>query len=147
MATQELDTSKVQAFAQQMMGALNGAHVSLMLSVGYHTGLIDTLALMEPSTSTQIAERAGLNERYVREWLGAMVTGRIVSYDPAAETYVLPAEHAALTTRAAGPNNLAVLASFVPQLASVEDGIIRASSRAEACPTPPSHSFSARWRR
>jgi SAM-dependent methyltransferase len=121
-----LDTTRIQAFAQQMIDFLNGAHVSLMTSIGYHTGLIDTMAAMEPATSAGIAERAGLNERYVREWLGAMVTGRIVEYDPARRTYSLPAEHAAVITRAAGPKNLAVLATFVPQLASVEEHIIRA---------------------
>ena len=126
MTTQQLDETRVQAFAQQMIGVLNGAHISLMTSIGYHTGLIDTMAAMEPSTSHAIAERARLNERYVREWLGAMVTGRIVDYDPAYRTYSLPAEHAAVLTRAAGPNNLAVFMSFVPQLASVEDRIIRA---------------------
>ncbi|MGQ0593995.1 MAG: hypothetical protein ACT4QB_15525 [Gammaproteobacteria bacterium] len=31
----------------------------------------------------RIANGAGLNERYVREWLGAVVTGRLVDYDPA----------------------------------------------------------------
>ena len=40
------------------------------------------MAELPPSTSEEIAKQAGLNERYVREWLGAMVTGRIVNYDP-----------------------------------------------------------------
>jgi hypothetical protein len=29
----------------------------------------------------QAEDSTGLNERYVREWLGAMVTGGIVEYD------------------------------------------------------------------
>jgi SAM-dependent methyltransferase len=121
-----LDKEKIDAFAGQMIGYLNGGSVALMTSIGYHTGLIDTLAAMQPSTSTQIAERAGLNERYVREWLGSMVTGRIVDFEPTNRTYWLPPEHAAVITRAAGPQNLAVFAAFLPQLAQVENGIIRA---------------------
>jgi SAM-dependent methyltransferase len=121
-----LDKAKLEAFAGQMVGYLNGGSVAMMTSIGYHTGLIDALAEMQPSTSTQIAERAGLNERYVREWLGTMVTGRVVDYDPTDRTYWLPPEHAAVITRAAGPQNLAVFAAFLPQLAQVEDGIIRA---------------------
>jgi hypothetical protein len=132
--TQELDKAKVEAFAGQMIGFLNGGNVTLMTSIGYHTGLIDTLAAMEPSTSAQIAERAGLDERYVREWLGSMVTARVVDYEPANRTYRLPPEHAAVITRAAGPNNLAVFAAFVPQLAQVEDGIIRAFKQGGGVP-------------
>jgi SAM-dependent methyltransferase len=56
--------------------------------------------------------RAGLKERYVREWLGAMVTGRIIEYDPATRRYWLPREHAASLTRAAGPDNLAALSQI-----------------------------------
>jgi 2-polyprenyl-3-methyl-5-hydroxy-6-metoxy-1,4-benzoquinol methylase len=58
------------------------------------------------------------------EWLGAMVTGRIVEYDPATQTYQLPPEHAASLTRAAGPYNLAVTAQFLPVIAAVEDRIV-----------------------
>ena len=54
------------------------------------------------STSQEIAARAGLNERYVREWLGAMVTSGVVDVDPQSLRYQLPPEHAAYLTRAAG---------------------------------------------
>ena len=134
MTTQALDKAKVDAFAGQMIGYLNGGNVALMTSIGYHTGLIDALADMQPSTSAQIAERAGLNERYVREWLGTMVTGRVVDYNPTHRTYWLPPEHAAVITRAAGPQNLAVFAAFLPQLAQVEDGIIRAFQQGGGVP-------------
>jgi DNA-binding IclR family transcriptional regulator len=57
------------------------------------------IAELGPATGEAIAERAGLNERYVREWLGAMVTGEVVEYDAAERRYHLPAEHAASLTR------------------------------------------------
>ena len=82
MTTQELDKAKVEAFAGQMIGFLNGAQLALMTSVGYRTGLIDSLAGMPPATSAEIARHANLNERYVREWLGAMVCGGVVTYNP-----------------------------------------------------------------
>jgi 2-polyprenyl-3-methyl-5-hydroxy-6-metoxy-1,4-benzoquinol methylase len=82
------------------------------------------MADMPPATGAAIAEAAGLNERYVREWLGAMVTGGIVEYDPNAKTYVLPAEHAIMLTRAAGPDNMAAHTQTIPNLASVEAGIV-----------------------
>ena len=78
-----LDTTRTKAFAEQTLGMVNGGFLSLMLSVGHRTGLFDTLATLPPSSSAQIADAAGLNKRYVREWLGAMVTSRIMEYDPA----------------------------------------------------------------
>src|SRR5436190_15803675 len=104
MAAQALDQEKAQAFAGKMMQTLNDGFLGLLISVGHRTGLFDAMGGLPPATSQQIADAAGLNERYVREWLGGMVVGRIVEYDPAAATYHLPPEHAAFLTRAAGMN-------------------------------------------
>ncbi len=60
----------------------------------------------------------------MREWLGAMTTGRIVELDPTSERYALPAEHAAWLTRRASPDNLAVMAQYLGILGSVEDDVI-----------------------
>ncbi|MBI2912441.1 MAG: class I SAM-dependent methyltransferase [Chloroflexi bacterium] len=120
----ELDRAKAEAFAGQMIGALNGACLTLMTSIGHQTGLFDIMAGLPPATSHQIAAAAGLNERYVREWLAAMVTGHIVEYDPASGAYRLPAEHAVSLTRAAGPDNLAPLAQFIPLFGNVEEQIV-----------------------
>jgi DNA-binding IclR family transcriptional regulator len=59
---------------------------------------------MPAARSEAIAARCGLNERYVREWLGAMVSSGVVDYDPRDGTYALPPEHAAFLTRAATPS-------------------------------------------
>jgi hypothetical protein len=58
-----LDTTRTQAFAEQALGIVNGGFLSLMLSVGHRTGLLDTLATLDPATSDRIAAAAGLNER------------------------------------------------------------------------------------
>ena len=124
MADQLFDQSRSEAFAGRMMDVLNGAAVTLMTSVGHQVGLFDTMAGLRPATSQQIGEAAGLNERYVREWLGAMLTGGVVDYDPADGTYALPAEHAAWLTRAAGTDNLALQTQYIPLLAQVEQPLI-----------------------
>lgn len=65
-------TTQALAFAERVTEALDAASLALLLSLGHQSGLFDALAtLPEPATSTQIATRTGLNERYVREWLGA----------------------------------------------------------------------------
>lgn len=124
MVNQVLDQSKVDAFAGKMIGVINGGSIALMTSIGHKVELFDTMADMPPATSADIAQAAGLNERYVREWLAAMVTGGVVDYDPSARTYFLPPEHAILLTRAAGPDNMAAHTQTIPNLASVEAGIV-----------------------
>jgi 2-polyprenyl-3-methyl-5-hydroxy-6-metoxy-1,4-benzoquinol methylase len=121
---QLFEQEKAEQFAGQMIDTLNKAALALMTSIGHQTGLFDTLAQMPPSSSAEIAKAAGLQERYVREWLGAMVTGRIVEYDADNADYHLPAEHAAFLSRSASPNNLASTMQFIPLLGAVEKQII-----------------------
>lgn len=124
MTTQTFDSTKAEAFAEQMLGILNSGAIALMTSIGHRTELFDTMADLPPSTSQQIAAAAGLNERYVREWLGAMVTGHLIDYNPIDKTYTLPAEHAAFLTRDAASDNIAPFAQYIPLLGAVEDQII-----------------------
>ena len=111
-------------FAERMIHMINEASLALMVSVGHRTGLFDVMAAMPAATSAEIASEAALDERYVREWLAAMTTGRIVDHDGAAGSFSLPADHAAWLTRAAGLDNLAIQAQYVGLLAVVEDQIV-----------------------
>jgi ubiquinone/menaquinone biosynthesis C-methylase UbiE len=115
-----------QPFAEWMLDAFNRAGFCLMASVGHRCGLFDVMRDLPPATSSDIAARAGLNERYVREWLGAMTTSRVVEClsDGTSDRYSLPAAHAALLTRAAAADNLAALTQYISLLGSVEDDIV-----------------------
>lgn len=132
--TTTYDDAKAEEFAGRILDTLNGGAVAVMLSVGHRTGLFDTMAELGSATSHQLADAAGLNERYVREWLGAMTTGRIVEHDHAGGTYRLPAEHASWLTRAASPDNLAVTAQWIPTLATVEDDIVECFQKGGGVP-------------
>ena len=90
-----------EEFAERMLRTMNEAALALMVSVGHRTGLFDVMAGMPAATSAEIAVKAGLDERYVREWLAVMTTGRIVQHDGASGSYSLPAGHAASARRAA----------------------------------------------
>ena len=111
-------------FAKRMLHMMNEAALALMVSVGHRTGLFDVMAAMPAATSAEIASSAALDERYVREWLAVMTTGRIVDHDGATGSFSLPADHAAWLTRAAGQNNLAVGMQYIGLLAVVEDQIV-----------------------
>jgi len=118
------DAERAEAFAGRMLDMLNGAALMVLTSVGHRTALFDSLSELDGATSHELAAAAGLNERYVREWLGGMATGRIVELDPETGRYSLPPEHAAWLTRAASPDNLAVEAQWIPTLSMVEDDIV-----------------------
>ena len=116
------DPAKVEAFAGHLMPILKGGLLTFMIDIGDRTGLF-AAAAQGAGTSQEVANRAGLQERYVREWLGAMVTGGIIDYKPADQTYMLAPEHAVLLT---GPSSMAplaagnrVLAKHIPELARV----------------------------
>ena len=113
-----------EEFAERMLGVIDSAALALLLSIGHQTKLFDTMAELPPATSTQIADAAGLNERYVREWLGGVVASRVIDYDPATQTYSLPRHRAAVLTRAAGPDNLTRIAQYIALLGEVEQRII-----------------------
>jgi SAM-dependent methyltransferase len=125
-STREMDADRAQRFAGWMLEAFNGAGFCLMASIGHRVGLFDVMRGLEPSTSAEIAARAGLDERYVREWLGAMTSARVVECTDGdgVERYALPPEHALVLTRAAGADNLAPLTQYISVLGAVEDDIV-----------------------
>jgi 2-polyprenyl-3-methyl-5-hydroxy-6-metoxy-1,4-benzoquinol methylase len=128
------DQAKAETFAATLLTTLNHGALCLMTSVGHRTRLFDVMSSQPPATSTEIAARAGLDERYVREWLGAMVTGRIVDLEPTTQCYSLPPEHAAWLTRAAAADNMAVFAQYVAVLGNVEDDIVECFKRGGGVP-------------
>lgn len=100
----EVDRRAAGEFARTMVGHLSSAMVVTLLELGRRTGLLAALTAA-PRTAQDLAADTGLVPRYVQEWLGAMVTGGVVVHDPDADTFVLPAEHAAALS-AESPYNL-----------------------------------------
>lgn len=121
-------TKSSEDFATRLINILNGGTLSLMISIGHKTQLFDTMSKLyekqQFATSAEIAKATNLNERYVREWLGAMVAGRIVDYDESTDGYSLPQEHAALLTRAAGIDNFAMFFQYISLMGMVEDKVV-----------------------
>jgi 2-polyprenyl-3-methyl-5-hydroxy-6-metoxy-1,4-benzoquinol methylase len=118
------DTNAIDSFADRLMNMLNEGALSLMVSIGHRTGLFDAMAELPPAGVDEIARHTGLEPRYVREWLAALVSGGILDYEPEAQSYHLPQAHATLLTRAAAPDNMAVFAQYISVLAQVEDRIV-----------------------
>lgn len=111
--TTTVDEQRVKEFAERVFGAYVEGALVLMIDLADRTGLLDALA-EAPGTSHEVADRAGMDERYARECLGALVTGGIATYEPDAQRYALPVEHAVCLT-GTGSQNLAPL-SRIPTL-------------------------------
>jgi ubiquinone/menaquinone biosynthesis C-methylase UbiE len=123
--TTRFEAQRHEAFGERMVGMLNEAALTFMLSIGHRSGLLDTMRrLNRPASTREIADEAGLEERYVREWLGALVTGRVIDFDAHTRCYRLPPEHAAWLTREATPNNLAGIMQFMAMFGKIEDEVL-----------------------
>ena len=79
----------------RMVTDLGAASNATMVLTGDRLGLYHALT-QGPATSTELAERTGTAERYVREWLAAQAAGGYIDYSPADERYSLSPEQAFL---------------------------------------------------
>ena len=89
-----LDQVKLEAFMGRMIGELGPAINVPLMMLGDRLGLFKAMTEAGPVTSKQLAVKTGTDERYLREWLCAMAAGGLVTFDPAADTFTLPDEHA-----------------------------------------------------
>jgi len=107
-------------FSDFMADVLNYGALNLAMGIGYRLGLFDAMdRLSGPKAAEDIAEEAGLDPRYVTEWLGVMVCGGVVDILPETggeDRFFLPEEHAALITRRSGEANLGVYTQEIPLL-------------------------------
>lgn len=133
MKDSNFNQQKAEAFSESLVEVLNKSAIALALSIGDRVGLFKVMANLPASTSQQIADAAKLNERYVRECLGALVTGRVVNYFPETLTYQLPAEHAAYLTDE-GEYNFASAMQFIPVMGNVESQLVECFEKGGGVP-------------
>ncbi len=127
-----VDRKKVRAFARHLFGVYTHGALSYLIDIGHRTGLF-TAAAQGPATSAELADRAGCHERYVREWLGGMVTAEIMTVD--GDRYTLPPEHAAALT-GGGSKNMGPMAAMVTLMGRNLDGVERAFREGGGVPYP-----------
>eukprot|EP00794_Sanderia_malayensis_P012706 gene12706-14011_t len=114
-----------EEFGDKMMQVLNNSALSMGIAIGDQVGLFKTLSKLEgPKTSAQIASECGLNERYVREWLGIMVTGGVIHADRKADNttqYFLPRNYIKFLTP--GFESISHQFKWLMMLAGVSDKV------------------------
>ena len=117
------DPDRAAAFEERFVSALNEGGMLQLVSLGHRSGLLARLAASESVTCESLASDAGLDQRYVREWLGGLTVAGVLEHDPDTMTYRLPPEYGSLLCDQ-GEANLAVFAQYLPLLGTVEDDIV-----------------------
>ncbi|MGZ5950368.1 MAG: SAM-dependent methyltransferase, partial [Isosphaeraceae bacterium] len=97
------DQARLEAFLHKMVDDMGAAAIGSLVLLGDKLGLYKTIAQAGPITSEQLARQAGTSERYVREWLSAQAAAGYVEYDPAAQTFSMTPEQAAVLAHADSP--------------------------------------------
>ena len=113
-----IDQDRLEAFLGQIAADCGAAVSVALVSVGDRLGLYRAMGDSLPVTAPELAGRTGTQERYIREWLNNQAAGGYVTYDPAADTYTLPPEHAYVLADETSP--LAKAGMFLAAAAAVE---------------------------
>jgi SAM-dependent methyltransferase len=126
MSATEVDPAKLEAFMGQAVTDIGAAISAPLFVIGEKLGLYKAMAGAGPLSSEQIAERAGVAERSVREWLRNQAAGGYVSYDPDGDTYELPPEQAAALADEESPFYLLGMYDSIASLYADEEKILEA---------------------
>lgn len=94
MATNAIDEAKLEAFMGKAVTDMGAIISAPLMVIGEKLGLYKAMAHAGPLSSEEVADRAGVAERSVREWLRNQAAGGYVEYDPASDRYTLPDEQA-----------------------------------------------------
>ncbi len=128
------DHDRMMQFAFKVVGDLAAAMNGPLVYIGDRLGLFKLLAESGPLTAAGIAERTGLNERYLREWASAMVAAEYLAYDPTTGQVSLPPENAMVLAHEDSPVFAGGLAQMIPDHYRVVPRIIDAMKNGGGVP-------------
>jgi SAM-dependent methyltransferase len=121
-----IDSARQHAFAGKMLEQFSGTMTVLLASIGDRLGLFKDLAARGPATAADFAKRTGLNERYLREWLGGLAAASYLAYDASSGRFALPPEHASSLAEEGGPMFVGGMLQQLPALVGVLDDVVGA---------------------
>jgi SAM-dependent methyltransferase len=117
-----LDHAKLEAFVFRAVDEVGATLNTALVVMGDRLGLYRAMAGAGPLSSNELAARAGVSERYTREWLNAQAAGAYVEYDPDSGRYTLPPEQTVALTDAESP-------AFLPGFFQIALGSVLDSPR------------------
>jgi ubiquinone/menaquinone biosynthesis C-methylase UbiE len=118
IGSREIDPAKVKASGERIFGYLKGMGVSAMIYLGDKLGLYQTMHGAGPLTSEALARKAGLHERWVREWVRGQAAAGLIDYK-GEERFELSPEVAMFLADANSPKLAVGIFSDLPQRMAV----------------------------
>ena len=101
-----MDAEKLSQLTQKVIGDAAGAVGLLLAYIGDQSKVYTTMDELGPSTVKEIADKAGLDERYLREFLSSNAANGYVTYEPAEDKFSLSPEQAAVFAKDGEPTCL-----------------------------------------
>jgi 2-polyprenyl-3-methyl-5-hydroxy-6-metoxy-1,4-benzoquinol methylase len=130
--TMPVDEARLEQFLGQVVTDVGAAINGVLVMIGAELGLWKAMDGAGSLTAPELAERSGVRERYVREWLAAQAASGYVEYDAATDAFTLPPEHALAFAREDSPVYL-VGGYHIISAAYKDREIGRAPCRARVC--------------
>jgi SAM-dependent methyltransferase len=94
MTAGEVDEAKLEGFVGQVVTDMGAAMNAVLVMIGEDLGLWEAMAGAGGMSAADLAERTGVAERYVREWLSAQAASGYVDYDAETDSFSLSPEQA-----------------------------------------------------
>lgn len=113
-----IDNAKLEQLLGTVVNELGAASNAALVIIGDKLDLFRALATGE-MTSSELAEKTGTHERYVREWLASQAATGFVTYDASTRRFSLSPEQAAVFALDDSPVNMA--GGFYPLSAVYSD--------------------------
>lgn len=108
------DLNQALQFAFKVVGDLASALNTPLIYIGDRLGIFKAMADGHPVTSEELAQKTGLTERYVREWMKAMIAGEYLTYNPDTRRASLSPEHALVLAAEGSPVFVMGVAQMIP---------------------------------
>ena len=96
MVAQDLDQQRLHHYLEKMVNDFGAAASAPLVLIGDRLGLFRSLADHGPLDPQQLADHTGTHERYVREWLAAMLAAEYIEHDPATGAFSMSPEQVAV---------------------------------------------------
>jgi 2-polyprenyl-3-methyl-5-hydroxy-6-metoxy-1,4-benzoquinol methylase len=137
-----IDQAKAEAFVGKALADTSATTTTILAVIGDRLGLFKNLAAHGAATSAELAERAGIHERYAREWLGAMASAGYLEYDAVHGRFTLPPEHAPALAEENGPFFFGGVLQMIPATIGVLGQVTEAFRKGGGVPY---EAYNADW--
>jgi 2-polyprenyl-3-methyl-5-hydroxy-6-metoxy-1,4-benzoquinol methylase len=121
-----MDQARLETFVFQVVKDMATSMSGVMTNIGHKLNLYKAMAGAGPITPSELAQKTGTRDRYIREWLNNQAAGGYITYDPQKGTYEVPEEHAMVLANPESPVFMAAAFDLISSMWLDEDKVVDA---------------------